>query len=62
MWPYVTTFQQRNNTQYEVQAIEAQLRNWLVAGVIAEVMDKSQVHVQPIHVIAKGDPQKPRGM
>ena len=62
MWPYVSQFEQRNLTPYESEVIGVQIQKWLADGVIAEAADRRQIHVQPIHVIPKGDPLHPRGV
>ena len=54
-------FQQRDFTQTEKQFLQKETSRWKAMGVLKEVEYSPRFQLNPIHVIPKGDPKKPRG-
>ena len=60
-WPFNPAFRQRRMTEYKEYHVNEMIMDWVRNGTAYEVTNPSVIHLQPIHVIAKGSKSAPRG-
>ena len=45
----------------KLNELRKQVKVWLEKGYITEAKSRTGIHLNPVHIIPKGDPKNPRG-